>query len=137
MAKKYPGLYLYFDWLRSLEKLPPAVAMEIVCNLYHYAEERREPIPLTEPLYAIIQDFLLDQLKRSIRNSESNKRAAERCNSPQPLTTEEAASMTDEELLEHFRTNPYYADEDPEELLATQRMLAGGRRQSVRGEAFM
>ena len=58
MSKKYPGLYLYFDWLRGLEKLPPAVAMKIIHNLWHYAEERREPVPLFFTLVIIFKTSL-------------------------------------------------------------------------------
>ncbi len=65
MARKYPGLYLYFDWLKGLVKLPPEVAMKIIENLYHYAEDGREPEPLEEMCYNIIQDMYMDQLKRS------------------------------------------------------------------------
>ena len=43
MSKKYPGLYLYFDWLKGLEKMPPKTAMQIICNLYHFAEDARAP----------------------------------------------------------------------------------------------
>lgn len=49
MSKKYPGLYLYFDWLRGLENVPSETAMEFINNLWHYAEERRPSIPLSDP----------------------------------------------------------------------------------------
>lgn len=65
MARKYPGLYLYFDWLKGLVKLPPEVAMKIIENLYHYAEDGLEPEPMEEMCYNIIQDMYMDQLKRS------------------------------------------------------------------------
>lgn len=71
MAKKYPGLYLYFDWLRALVKLPPEVAMRIIENLYHYAEDSIEPRPMEELSYNIIQDMFLEQLRRSKANSQN------------------------------------------------------------------
>lgn len=67
MARKYPGLYLYFDWLKGLVKLPPEVAMKIIENLYHYAEDGVEPTPLEEMHYNIIQDMYVDQMKRAKR----------------------------------------------------------------------
>ncbi|MBQ9150739.1 MAG: hypothetical protein IJX72_00705 [Clostridia bacterium] len=74
MAKKYPGLYLYFDWMKGLEQLPCDVAMKIICNLYHYAEEEREPEPLDNMLYNILQDMYLDQIKRSKMQEEKGRK---------------------------------------------------------------
>ena len=70
MARKYPGLYLYFDWLKGLVKLPPEVAMKIIENLYHYAEDGVEPTPLEEMHYNIIQDMYVDQFKRGLENEQ-------------------------------------------------------------------
>ena len=67
MTRKYPGLYLYFDWLKGLVKLPPEVAMKIIENLYHYAKDGVEPPPLEEMHYSIIQDMYVDQMKRMKR----------------------------------------------------------------------
>ena len=78
MSRKYPGLYLYYDWLKNLERLPRGVAMEIVLNLYHYAKDRRAPEPLSDPGYEIVLDMLMDQVKRSIGMSE-NVRQTIRC----------------------------------------------------------
>ncbi len=74
MAKKYPGLYLYFDWMKGLEQLPCDVAMKIICNLYHYAEEAIEPEPLEELHYNILQNVYLDQIKRSKANQELGRK---------------------------------------------------------------
>jgi hypothetical protein len=124
MPKKYPGLYLYFDWLRGLDQVPPAVAMEIIRNLWHYAEERREPVPLSKPQYEVIQIFLLEQLKRSVHKSEVNKQnALKRCEIPTDPPKTSFDGMNDEELLEIFRTDESYKDDDPEELLALQHIL--------------
>ncbi len=73
MARKYPGLYLYFDWLKGLVKLPPDVAMKIIENLYHYAEDGVEPPPLEEVHFNILQDMYMDQLKRSMINAENGR----------------------------------------------------------------
>ena len=74
MSKKYPGLYLYFDWLRALGQLPPEVAMKIILNLGRYAEEDIEPEPLEELHYNIVQTFLLEQQRRSKQQAELGRR---------------------------------------------------------------
>jgi hypothetical protein len=121
---KYPGLYLYFDWLKGLDRIPPTVAMEIIRNLWHYAEERIEPVPVSEPLYDVIQIFLMEQLKRSLQKSETNKKNARfrqygTVESPQKSHD----GMTDEEMLEAFRTDEAYREDNPEDLLALQRII--------------
>ena len=131
MAKKYPGLYLYFDWLKNLERLPREVAMEMVLNLYHYSEEQREPTPLSEPQYEIVQDMLLDQMKRSMRKSESNRRAALRKTEREANPFASPFELTDEELLELFETDDHYENEDPHELLRLQRTIYGPGRQGT------
>ena len=73
MTRKYPGLYLYFDWLKGLVKLPPEVAMKIIENLYHYAEDGVEPPSLEEMHYSIIQDMYVDQMKRSMIYAQSGR----------------------------------------------------------------
>ena len=73
MQPKYPGLYLYFDWLNALEKLPPETAMKIIGNLHRFAEFDQEPEPL-EGMESLIQSFMLSQLRRAKKSSESNKR---------------------------------------------------------------
>lgn len=136
MSKKYPGLYLYFDWLRGLEKLPPAVAMKIIHNLWHYAEERREPVPLLEPQYEVIQVLLIEQLKRSIYRSEVNtQNIQKRYEKPDPAPKRHFSEMSDEELLEMFRTDENYKDDDPEELLALHRVIRNNAGESHRGNA--
>ncbi len=125
MPKQYPGLYLYFDWLKNLERLPREVAMEIILNLYHYAAERRDPKPLSEPQYEIVQDMLMDQVKRSMKKSESNRKAAQRMVKKAPRPFVPPSQMTDEELLEMFETDEKYANDDPYELLKLQRIIYG------------
>ena len=73
MAKKYPGLYLYFDWLKGLVKLPPEIAMRIIENLYHFAEEGKEPEPLEDLSYSILQDMYVEQLRRSKNQAENGR----------------------------------------------------------------
>ena len=145
MAKKYPGLYLYFDWLKNLETMPKEVAMEIVLNLYHYAEEQREPEPLGDPHYEIVQNMLLDQLKRAVKKAESNRVSALR-NVRMARELQDARdarydrydrsglwsepyrptnTLTDEELLEQFRNDEQYKNDDPYELLRLQRLITG------------
>ena len=37
MAKKYPGLYLYFDRLAAIEAMGKEEGYRLVLNLYYYA----------------------------------------------------------------------------------------------------
>ena len=73
MQRKYPGLYLYYDWLDALQKMEPEKAMRIITNLRNFSEKDEDPIPVggTEDM---VQSFMLSQLKRSKKSSESNKR---------------------------------------------------------------
>ena len=127
MSKKYPGLYLYFDWLKNLERLPREVGMEIVLNLYHFAQDRREPQPLSEPQFEIVQDMLMDQVKRSMKQSDSIKIGLGKSRTDPRPPIVSVKGMSDEEVLEYFRTHDEYADDDPYELLYLQRLISGER----------
>ena len=118
MSQKYPGLYLYFDWLKGLEKMSPEIAMRIICNLYHFAEDGREPQPLEDTHYEIIQDVYLDQIKRSKRISEVNRsNVSSRYRGKAPPLPE--LEITDpEELRRALASNPLYEDDDIDELVA-------------------
>ena len=128
MSRKYPGLYLYYDWLKNLERLPRGVAMEIVLNLYHYAKDRRAPEPLSDPGYEIVLDMLMDQVKRSIGMSENVRQGIEQAKRASTPPVQSIQGMSDEEVLEYFRTHEEYADEDPRELLQLQRLISGERK---------
>ncbi len=129
MAKKYPGLYLYFDWLKNLETLPLDVGMEIILNLYHFAQEKREPRPLSAPHYEIVQNMLMDQVKRSMDKSMAHRQAAKRSG---PLPVVDIQGMTDEEVVAYLQSSDYYADEDPYEIVRLQRRMAEGSREYKR-----
>ena len=112
MAKKYPGLYLYFDWLKGLVKLPPEEAMQIIENLYHYTEEGREPAPLENFCYNIIQDMYLDQIKRAQLAAETGRRGG------RPRAAKGLYIMDD----------PYYSDYIPEDDEVIDREIEEHRR---------
>ena len=135
-VKKYPGLYLYFDWLRGLENVPSETAMEIINNLWNYAEERCPSIPLSDPRYEIVQFLLMEQMKRSIHKSEVNARnVSKRFHHSQSVTKKSFSEMSDEELLELFRTDESYKDDDPEELLALHHASQKHTAESHHGNA--
>lgn len=80
MAQKYPGFYLYYDWLDALENMNPDRAMTILKNLRNYAQHDIDP-PELGGWESFIQNFMLAQLKRSKSISQScraqQKRRAE------------------------------------------------------------
>jgi hypothetical protein len=130
MAQKYPGLYLYFDWLRGLEKMPPKIAMQIICNLFHYAEEGREPAPLSETHYEIVQDLYLEQIKRSKRTSEVRRASAfaryRDPNNPLPYM-----DITDpEELRRALESDPDYRNDDIDELVNIRMLMLEKNKKS-------
>lgn len=116
MAKKYPGLYLYFDWLKGLVQLPPEAGMKIIENLYHYAEEGIEPEPLENGAYNIIQEWILESLRRSQKRSDLAKRggyaraATSLRKEENPGDTEEEADLSDSEFEELLRRNNIIRD---------------------------
>ena len=128
MAKKYPGLYLYFDWLDNLETIPLNVGMEIVLNLFHYAREKRDPLPLSVPQYEIVQNMLKDQVKRSMDKSMAHQQAISRKTAKEsgPLPVVDISGMTDEEVVAYIQGSDYYTDCDPYEMLHLQRLIYGG-----------
>lgn len=72
MAKKFPGLYLYFDWIDALTALPAAKAMRIIKNLSAYAKNGTTPTPLEGPAQ-ILQGLMIASIDRSKINSENGK----------------------------------------------------------------
>lgn len=72
MAKKFPGFYLYYDWLDALETLPAKKAMTIIKNLRDYARDGIEPPPM-EGHAGSLQTVFAAQIKRSRTNSENGK----------------------------------------------------------------
>lgn len=72
MAQRYPGFYLYFDWIDVLSTLPSAKAMEIICNMKAYLAEGIEPPPMKGNAGSI-QHLILAQLKRSRINSANGR----------------------------------------------------------------
>ena len=73
MAQKYPGLYIYYDWMDALEKMSPDKAMAILKNLRYYSEKNRDPMPVGGA-EEMIQSFMLAQIKRSKTISNSCKK---------------------------------------------------------------
>ena len=72
MAKKYPGLYLYFDWIDALEDLPAKKAMTVITNLRDYARDGVEPPPM-DGYAGTLQALLAAQMKRSIANAQNGR----------------------------------------------------------------
>ena len=72
MAKKYPGLYLYYDWIDALVGLPAGKAMTIIKNLRNYAQYGTEPQPL-DGAAGSLQSLFLAQLNRAKTNAENGK----------------------------------------------------------------
>ncbi len=72
MAKKYPGFYLYYDWIDALESLPSKKAMAVIKNLRNYARDGIEP-PALEGHAGSLQSIFAAQLKRSKTNAENGK----------------------------------------------------------------
>lgn len=72
MAKKYPGLYLYYDWIAALEKIPAKKAMNIIKNLRDYARDGIEP-PSLDGHEGSLQDLFMAQIKRSAANAEHGR----------------------------------------------------------------
>ena len=73
MAKKYPGLYLYFDWIDALSGIPAGKAMAVIKNLSDYTRYGTEPTPLTGTAGSL-QTIFLAQLTRSKINAENGKK---------------------------------------------------------------
>ena len=87
MSQKYPGLYLYFDWVDALEKLSPETAMKIIVNLRRFAESSIEPEEIQGP-EVLIQNMMLAQLKRSKQTAESLGKAYKRKKETPKLVTD-------------------------------------------------
>lgn len=73
MAQKYPGLYLYYDWMEGLLQLPPERAMEIIRNLYFFSKDDVEPQPLEDAMCNILQNFIMAGMKRSKQSAENGR----------------------------------------------------------------
>ena len=69
MAQKFPGFYLYFDWIDALSSIPPAKAMCIIQNMRRYLEDGTNPPPLTGAANCI-QLMMLAQLMRAKASAE-------------------------------------------------------------------
>ena len=127
MAKKYPGLYLYFDWIDALEDLPAKKSMTIIKNLRDYARDGIEPPPM-EGYAGTLQALLAAQMKRSIANAQNGRLGGLSAQKKSSDTKENSApekpprlSMSPEEiqkvsLLDYFRIKARF---DAENKLAT------------------
>ena len=72
MSKKFPGFYLYYDWVEALEELPPKKAMALIVNMKNYLRDGVEPMPL-DGKAGTLQFLILSQLRRSKTNSENGR----------------------------------------------------------------
>ena len=76
MAKKYPGLYLYFDWLECIESMGAKEGYRMVMNLYHYVKDGVRPDPL-RGTNNLVQNICLAQIDRSKERGEIGRLGAE------------------------------------------------------------
>ena len=76
MAKKYPGLYLYFDWLECIESMGAKDGYPLIMNLYHYVKDGVRPKPLPGP-NNLVQNICLSQIDRSKERGEIGRLGAE------------------------------------------------------------
>lgn len=72
MAKKYPGLYLYYDWIDALAGIPAAKAMTVIKNLRNFAQYGTEPPPIEGPA-GCLQTLFAAQITRAKVNAENGK----------------------------------------------------------------
>ncbi len=72
MSKKYPGFYLYYDWVEALEELPPKKAMALISNMKNYLRDGVEPTPM-DGQAGTLQFVIMAQLRRSKTNSENGR----------------------------------------------------------------
>ncbi len=142
MAKKYAGIYLYYDWIDALSGISAAKAMKIIKNLRGYAQFGIEPAPL-DGTAGHLQNLFISQLQRSKINAENgriggittrkkasatmqNRVSAEAVSPPQG---EGARKLSEEDyawLMEHFR------DDDTEGSQAG----SAGENPSLFGDVF-
>ena len=76
MAKKYPGLYLYFDWLECIESMGAKEGYPLIMNLYHYVKDGVRPKPL-QGTSNMVQNICLAQIDRSKERGEIGRLGAE------------------------------------------------------------
>lgn len=124
MNHKYPGLYLYFDWLEGIEAMGAEDGFRLVMNLYHFAKEGAEPAPL-EGSFNIIQNICLAQMKRSKLQSEAGKLGAAKAEEMKRFKKERLSSAKTRVM--RMREEGYYVDpqDDEEELAFMQAILHG------------
>lgn len=80
MAKKYRGLYLYFDQRPLLENIPAGEFKTFALGLLEFAETGTRPPPLKSAKANNIQESFLLDLERSRINSANGKKGAEATN---------------------------------------------------------
>ena len=117
MAKKYPGLYLYYDWMEAIEALGQKQGFQLILNLYHYSKDNVKPKTL-DGTANIIQNLCIAQMERSKLLSEAGK--AGNIIKAQKLRTAQ------ENLPAILQNSSLYIDpnDDPEELAVLQLALA-------------
>lgn len=115
MPKKYPGLYLYYDWMEAIESLGPEQGFQLILNLYHYSKDNVPPKPL-EGAGNLVQLLCVAQLNRSKAQSECARRS-----SPKGFEKTEPKK----ELPAILQNTDLYVDpdDDPEELALLQSAL--------------
>ena len=130
MAKKYPGLYLYFDWLECIESMGAKDGYRMILNLYHYVKDGAPPIPLQGP-NNLVQKICIAQIDRSKERGEIGRMGAEarygmaKQGKSQPLpSVAQDASIPSELLGSGLEIDP---KDDMDELLLLNRSMQKGR----------
>jgi hypothetical protein len=72
MAQKFPGFYLYFDWIDALSTIPATKAMEIIRNMRYFLEDGESPDAMKGSANSI-QLMMLAQLTRAKMNAENGR----------------------------------------------------------------
>lgn len=117
MAKKYPGLYLYYDWMEAIEALGPKQGFQLILNLYHFSKDNAKPKPL-DGTANIIQNLCIAQMERSKLLSEAGKAGN--------IIKAQKLHAARENLPPILQNSSLYIDpnDDPEELAVLQLALA-------------
>lgn len=87
MAKKFPGFYLYFDWIEAMEILSAKQSMTIIRNLRNYARDGIEPPPM-EGYAGSLQTIFLAQMRRSVINAQNGSLGGQASRKNAALTKE-------------------------------------------------
>ena len=111
MSKKYPGFYIYYDWLEAMESLPAYRAMAIIKNLSNYTRSGVEPPPL-EGQAGALQTLFASQIKRSKTNAENgSKGGAPTHKSPSASMKNQSIDMSSRDIDDMIFLKKHFSGE--------------------------